>query len=140
VGGAGNSKSKTLPKSRERSEEICTQSRGVVAVPVVIEPVRVPVPSAVVPIEVTDVEVAVGVAVVYEASSMPLPIEYSNRLYRIRERNSLKASHQVSSLFEVSTYTTPSQTLAGDARDIWILASVAENRDRPRMHLSPHTV
>lgn len=46
-----------------RSEESCTQRSGVVAVPVVVEPVVAPVPPAVVPIEVADVQVAIAVAV-----------------------------------------------------------------------------
>ena len=46
-----------------RSEESCTQRRGVVAVPVVVEPVVAPVPPVVVPVEVADVQVAIAVAV-----------------------------------------------------------------------------
>lgn len=54
---------KTLPiQNRERSEENCETSGEVPIVPVVVEPVRVPVPPAViVPIEVEHVTVAVRV-------------------------------------------------------------------------------
>ena len=127
-------------RGRGRNEEICTHRGGVVAVPPVVKPVRVPVPPAVVPVQVPNIQVAVRVAVAYEAPSMPPPFECSNGLYRIREQNSPSASYQVFSFFESSAYTAPSQTLAGDALGVWILASVAGNRNRPRMHLSPLTV
>jgi len=55
----------------------CGNRGGVVVVPVVVEPVGVPVPPVAIPDEVTDVEVAVPVAVMYEAPSIPLLIEYS---------------------------------------------------------------
>ena len=50
---------------------------GVVEVPVVVEIVVVRDHLAVVPVTVPHVEVAVRVAEMYEAPSMPLPIEYS---------------------------------------------------------------
>ena len=57
-------KNKTLPqKSWERNEITFAQSRGVVAVPVVVEPVVVRAPLAIVEVEVTDVEIAIRVAV-----------------------------------------------------------------------------
>lgn len=69
---------KTLPLlKRERNEESFGNCGRVAVVPVVVEPVGVPVPPVAVPDEVTDVEVAVPVAVMYEALSIPLPIEYS---------------------------------------------------------------
>jgi hypothetical protein len=46
-------------------------------------------------------------------------------------------SHQVSSFFEVSAYTALSETVIADILDVWILGSVAGNRNRPRMHLLP---
>lgn len=55
----------------------CEHRRRVVGVPVVVEPVVAPVPHAIVPVEVTNVEVVVGVAVLYEMPSMPSPLEYS---------------------------------------------------------------
>ena len=58
-------KNKTLPAGRERNEVSCEQSRGVVAVPVVVEPVEVEVPAVAVEVEVGDVEVAVGIALKY---------------------------------------------------------------------------
>ena len=55
----------------------CAQSRGVVAVELVVEPVGVPLPPAVVPVQIPNAQVAVGVAVVYEVPSIPPPLEYS---------------------------------------------------------------
>ena len=51
------SKNKTLPKIRERNEEICEQSRGVIAVPAVVKPVVVPIPRPVVEVQITDIQV-----------------------------------------------------------------------------------
>jgi hypothetical protein len=69
---------KTQPRQGEvRNEKSFGKHSGVVVVPVVVEPVGVPVPPVAVSVEVTDVEVAVPVAVMYEAPSMPLLIEYS---------------------------------------------------------------
>lgn len=49
--------------SPERNEESCEKSRRVVAIPVVVEPVIVPVPHVIVEIEVTNIEVVVRIAV-----------------------------------------------------------------------------
>ena len=57
---------KTPLLKQGRNEESCEQSRGVVGVPVVIEPVVVPVPPIAVPVEVTNIEVAIRVAVAYK--------------------------------------------------------------------------
>jgi hypothetical protein len=66
--------SKTQPRaSRVRIKENCAQSRGIVVVPVVVEPVVAPVPPVAVPIEVTGVQVAVRVAVAYEMPSVVTP-------------------------------------------------------------------
>lgn len=46
-------------------------------VEVVVKPVVVAVPAVAVPVEVTHVEVAVGVAEMCEAPSVPPPPEYS---------------------------------------------------------------
>ena len=62
---------------RGRSEANSAQSRRVVDVPVVVEPVVVPVPPAIVPVEVTHIQVVVRVAVAYSVPSVPPPIEYS---------------------------------------------------------------
>ena len=51
--------------------------RGVVVVPVVVKPVVVPLPPAIVPVEVANVEVAVRVAVAYKVPPVPPPLEYS---------------------------------------------------------------
>lgn len=53
----------------------CENRRRVVTVPVVVEPVVAPVPPTVVPVQITNVEVAIGVAVVYTASSRTLPVD-----------------------------------------------------------------
>lgn len=53
----------------------CEQSRGVVAVPDVVEPVVVPIPRSIVEVQIADVEVAVRVAVAYRMPPLPLPIE-----------------------------------------------------------------
>lgn len=44
--------------------------RRVLTIPVIAEPVVVPVPLLAVPVQVTDVQVAIGVAVMYRASSV----------------------------------------------------------------------
>lgn len=54
--------SSSLFKREEKWNEL-RASRGVVGVPVVVEPVVVPVPLVAIPVEVTDIEVAVRVAV-----------------------------------------------------------------------------
>lgn len=54
---------KTPPaRSQGRNEESCENSRGVVDVPIVVEPVVVPVPLAVIEVEVQNVAVAVRTA------------------------------------------------------------------------------
>ena len=58
-----NSQNKTLLKDEERNKVRCGHRRRIIVVPVVIQPVVVPVPLVVVPVEVTNHEVAVGVAV-----------------------------------------------------------------------------
>ena len=60
-----------------RNEKSFGNRGGVAVVPVIVKPVEVPVPPVAVPDEVTDVEVAVPVAVVYEAPPIPLLIESS---------------------------------------------------------------
>jgi hypothetical protein len=48
--------------------------------------------------------------------------------------------HSIPSIFifyEVSTYTTLFETLIANTLDVWILDSVAGNRDRPHIHLLP---
>ena len=55
----------------------------------------------------------------------------------IRHLKCPSVSHQVSSFFESSAYTTLSQTVIGDTLDVWILDSVASNRNRSHIHLLP---
>jgi len=47
---------------KERNKETCEHRRRVVGVPVVVEPVVVPVPLAVVPVQVQDIAVATRTA------------------------------------------------------------------------------
>lgn len=56
-----NSPNKTPPPERRRNEESCENGRRVVGVPIVVEPVHVPVPLAVIPVEVQRIAVAVRV-------------------------------------------------------------------------------
>ena len=62
---------------QERNEEGCPNRGGIAGVPVVVEPVVVPVPPVAAPVEVADVQEAVGVAVSYETPSKPPPLECS---------------------------------------------------------------
>ena len=56
----------------------CEHGRWIVDIPIVVEPVVVPVPPAAVPVEVTNVQLAIGIAVkIYKASSVPPPLEFS---------------------------------------------------------------
>jgi hypothetical protein len=55
----------------------CENRSRIIDVEVVIKPVIVLIPLAVVPIQVTDVEVAIRVAVVCGAPPISLPVEYS---------------------------------------------------------------
>ena len=62
--GTDSSQNKTPPiKYRGRNEESCEQGRRVVVVPVIVKPVVVPIPRTIVTeVQITDIEVAVGVA------------------------------------------------------------------------------
>ena len=68
---------------------MCENSSRVVRVPIVVEPVVVPIPRAIVEVQITDVLVAIAVAVLYRMPSLPLPSmkaisRQSSRLYFIR--------------------------------------------------------
>ena len=88
-------KSKTLPNFQirkwERNKESCRHSGRVVEAPIIVEPVVVQDPPVIVPVEVTDVEVAIGVAEIYKTSSLPPPLEAIaiSELNRIRHDNTL---------------------------------------------------
>lgn len=100
-------KNKTLlTNSKERNKENSAQSRGVVAIPVVVKSVVVRVPPAVVKVEVTHVQVAVRVAVMCRMSSMPLPLEYSWGCILLGIFNAITPNTKYLNFFEVSTYTT----------------------------------
>jgi hypothetical protein len=108
--GADNFQNKTPPPYRQRrNEEVCKRRSGIVSVPVIVEPVVVPDPLVSVPIEVTDVEVAIGVAVLYRSPSISPPLEsfwLILRLNRIWHHNALVFCTKYLHFFEVSTYTT----------------------------------
>ena len=59
------------------NDEICERRGRVVGVPVVVEPVVVPVPPAAVPVQVLDVQVAVRVAESCAVPSAPPSVDYS---------------------------------------------------------------
>jgi hypothetical protein len=65
------------PKVRGRNEVSCTYRRRIAAVPVVVEPVVVPIPPVAIPVKVTDAEIAIRVAVAYREPPMSPPLEYS---------------------------------------------------------------
>lgn len=75
--GMGSSPKTQPRRSGVRNEESCEDSRGVVDVPVVAQPVVAPVPLIVVPVQIPDVEVAIRVAVTYGMPSMSPLLEYS---------------------------------------------------------------
>ena len=59
-------------------KRVARESGRVVIVEVIVEPVVVPVPLVAVPIEVTDVQLAVGIAVkIYKVPPVSPPLEYS---------------------------------------------------------------
>ncbi len=68
-------KNKTLPHDNSEREikRVSHASRRVVVIEVVVEPVVAPVPRVSVPVEVTDVEVAVVVAVLHTRFSVTPP-------------------------------------------------------------------
>ena len=56
---------------------VACDGRGIVGVEIIVEPVAVPVPGLAIPVQVPDVQVAIGVAVLHRVPSLPLPLEYS---------------------------------------------------------------
>lgn len=74
-----NSQNKTppLPKKGRGNEETGEDRGRVVGVPPVVEIVVVHVPPTVVPVQVADVQVPVGVAITRETSPITLLLEYS---------------------------------------------------------------
>lgn len=58
-----------------RNERSCRNRSRIVVVEVIVEPVVVPVPLVVVPVQVTDMQFAIGVAVSYTIPSTPLSLE-----------------------------------------------------------------
>ena len=54
----------------------CAHEGRIDTVPVVVEPVVVPVPAIAVPVQIANVEVAVGVAKLYRKPPKPPPLVY----------------------------------------------------------------
>jgi hypothetical protein len=78
-------------------------------------------------------------AEMYEISPIPPPIEACaiSRLNFIRHHNAL-ILHTKYLHFLTSVYISPpSETVIADALNLWILGSVAGNRNRRRIHLLP---
>ena len=59
--GWANSINKTLPDAQERNKDSSEHRRRVIGIPVIVEPVVVPVPLAVIPVQVENVPVTVRV-------------------------------------------------------------------------------
>lgn len=127
---------KTLPQNlKERNKESCAQDSRVAGIEIVVEPVVVPVPLIAVPVEVTDVQVAIRVANVYHASCITT-LRILSGLNFIRYQKYHSTIHQVSSFFEssyltdrqaglhTSLYLNPYMTNT-NTLDAWILDSVA---------------
>lgn len=76
-------------------KRVADEGEPVVVVPVVREPVEVRIALGIVPPDVADVLLAFEGNV--PVPSMPLPLDYSTRLYRIRDRKSQSIRHRVSS-------------------------------------------
>ena len=58
-----SSKNKTLP-TRERNKENCEIRRWIVVIPIIVDPIVVPVPLVAIEVKITNVEVAIRVAVI----------------------------------------------------------------------------
>src|SRR3990167_9728414 len=101
----------------------------------VVEPQR----TVVVPLHIEDVRIVVRVRIVRRAICATAHRILSG-LYRICDLKSSGAAHQVSSFFEVSSYTTPSRIVIRNVLDVWILDSAAGSRDRPHIRLLPRLV
>ncbi len=78
-------------------------------------------------------------SVLYREPPMPPPVEYSLGCIVFVINNHLAFCTKYSSFFEVSACTTLSPTVVGDILNVWILVSVASNRNRSHVHLLPNT-
>ena len=139
--GTDNLQNKTLPtKCQERNDESCETTSRVVVIPVVVEPVPIHDNLVTVIVEIRDVEVAI--VVLHKCIGCRLFHHLLNSLKVVPHSASqcLSTLYQVSSFFEVSTYTTLSKTVVVDILDIWILGSVAGNRNLPHIHLLPFCI
>ncbi len=73
----GVGENKTLPNKWERNKKNFGHRRRIVAIEVIVKPVVVPVPPVIVPVQIPDIQVASGIAVVYRKPSKSLPFECS---------------------------------------------------------------
>lgn len=114
LAGGGDKYSKTLPHNgRGRNEESCEEKRGITGVPVVVEPIDVPVPLTIVPIQIEDVAVAVRVPKNCTRSRL-VHISPQSASEAVKYLASVMPWRLVPSIFiffEVSAYITLSQTL-----------------------------
>ena len=112
--GTDSLQSKTLQtQGLERNEIGCEQSRRIVAVPIVVKPVVVPIPHTIVEVEVTNIQVVVRVVVAYSAPPISPSIEYSLDCIVFGIVNTLARHTKLYSFFKLS-YTTLSETVIAD--------------------------
>ena len=122
-----------------RSEENC-ERRDVVRVPVVVEPVAVPVPLAAIPVEVQRIPVTVRVP---QLCARQLPHHHPSKACTDLQAESYLASQMPYCrapsifIFEVSVHDALHATVIAYILIVQILDSVAGNRNRPHMHLLP---
>ena len=75
----GRLQNKTLPiQKRERNEVSCEHRSRISRVPVVVEPIVVLNALVTVAIQVTNIEIAIGVAVICGAPPIAPPVEFSS--------------------------------------------------------------
>ena len=92
-------RNKTLPVNhRERNEKSCAQDGRIARIEIIVEPVVVPVPLVTVPVEVTDIQIAIRVANICNASHTTT-LRILSRLNFIRDLKSPSTLYQVSSFF-----------------------------------------
>lgn len=96
--GTASLQNKTLQRKLERNKGSCENRRHVVLIEVVVQPVHVPVPLAVVPVQVQDVAVAVRVP---EKCIENLPNHHPLNILRIE---SYLISKYPNSLYQVTSF------------------------------------
>ena len=111
--------------------------RGVVVIPVVVQPVVVGHPAVFVPVHVPNVEVVVlGVAEMYRVPSVPPLFDYSPSCIVFGIFNA-PAPYTKYFHFLSRVQTTLSEALTADTLDLYLPALVARSRNRLHIHLSP---